>query len=99
MHNFANITFFTFEKVFKQLFNYLIMKKFLISSACLASVGLFFLGHKTPEKASDLIPDNIETVGISASEVVCDSSNDKVCQALKDGKVVMEARGMGTYWE
>lgn len=73
------------------------MKKLFLGLACVAGVGAFFLGQKTPEQASDLTLENIEAVGLSASEAKCDASNDHPCKIYNDGKIVMEATGDASF--
>ncbi|MDE6264158.1 MAG: NVEALA domain-containing protein [Paramuribaculum sp.] len=75
------------------------MKKTLLAVACIASIGLFFFGQKTPENSSDLTLENIEAVGLSASETNCDASNNNPCKVYRDGKLVLDSTGKGTIWD
>lgn len=55
------------------------MKKLFFMLACAASVGAYVYSPQAPEKADDLTLENIETVGLSAGEAICDCSNDQTC--------------------
>lgn len=77
------------------------MKKILFLSMAGAALmtGLFFVNNPIPEKVSDLKMENIETLGLSGSESVCDASNDSECKIYKDGKLVGEGKGQLKIWD
>lgn len=68
------------------------MRKLFLGLACIAGVGAFFLGQKTPEQASDLTLENIEAVGLSATEARCNPVTTSEC-VIKMGEI--EAKGTG----
>lgn len=61
------------------------MRKLFLGLACVAGVGAFFLGQKTPEQASDLTLENIEAVGLSATEAQCDPVTTVDCTIKMEG--------------
>lgn len=75
------------------------MKKLIFSLACIASVGVFFFGQKTPEQTSDLTLENIEVVGLSAGETVCEGTNDVDCYTYNEnGMVSGKSKGPLKQW-
>lgn len=75
------------------------MRKLFLGLACVAGVGAFFLGQKTPEQASDLTLENIEAVGLSASEIQCEGTNDVDCYILNShGVAVGKSKGPLNSW-
>ena len=62
-------------------------KKFFVCivTMCVA-VANFMVGMNTPIESEDLMLQNIETVGLSASETTCDSSTVNECEINGVGK-------------
>lgn len=52
----------------------------------------FCVGSKTPEKSSDLTLQNIDAVGVSASETTCKGPGDP-CKIYEGGILVGEGHG------
>lgn len=76
------------------------MKKLILSLACVAGVGAFFLGQKTPEQASDLTLENIEAVGLSATETICEGTNGKECFVYdSNGMIAGKSEGPLINWK
>lgn len=70
-------------------------KKILIGAAMLfAVVANLFVGLNTPSESSDLMLQNIESVGLSAAEAHCDASNMNPCSPPGGGT----ATGALTVW-
>lgn len=69
------------------------MRKLFLGLVCVAGVGAFFLGQKTPEQASDLTLENIEAVGLSASETTCDAQTPDECTIYDKGLLVGKGTG------
>lgn len=57
---------------------------------CMAMVAIvtvnFIKGTNTPVESEDLMLENIETVGLSASETTCDASTTSNCEISGVGK-------------
>lgn len=54
-------------------------KKFLIGAAIIcAAVANLMVGLNTPSESSDLMLQNIESVGVSAGEAHCDASKTSI---------------------
>ena len=70
-------------------------KKYFIVALGFISISIanFMFGNKTPEESSDLTLQNIEAMGLSASETICDGTNDKECTIYNDGMVVGKSTG------
>ena len=68
------------------------MRKLFFGLACVAGVGVLFIGQKTPERASDLTLENIEAVGLSAVEAECDPVTTSDC-SITIG--IVEGKGKG----
>lgn len=76
------------------------MRTLLLGLTCAASVGAFFLGQKTPEQASDLTLENIEAVGLSASEAMCEGTSQVDCFIYdENGVVAAKSTGPLVYWK
>lgn len=71
------------------------MKKIVLCiCACALSVVNLMFGVKTPQSASDLTLQNIEIVGLSAGETVCEGTNDADCYLYNsNGVLVGKSKG------
>lgn len=70
-------------------------KKFLIGAAIIcAAVANLMVGLNTPSESSDLMLQNIESVGVSAGEAHCDASNMNPCSPPGGGS----STGALTVW-
>lgn len=71
------------------------MKKiFLGFFICTLSAANFMFGIKTPQSATDLTLQNIEVVGLSAGETVCEGTNTSDCFLYNsDGVLVGKSKG------
>lgn len=63
------------------------MKKliFLVGAFAIVLVNLMIGVSSTPTQSSDLTLQNIEAVGLSAAESVCDATNKEECQIIGVG--------------
>ncbi len=62
-------------------------EKLFFAFAAIGIVGVnLYVGINTPEKSEDLTLENIEVVGLSASETRCDASNQNPCEISGVGK-------------
>ena len=62
------------------------MKKIFLGLSVVAiSLTNLFVGQGLPTEATDLAFENIEVVGLSASETTCDASNDNRCEIISVG--------------
>lgn len=78
------------------------MKKIIFGIACIASVVGFFFGYNTitPEKNSDLTVKNIEAVRLSASETVCEGTNQTDCYIYNNnGVAIGKSKGPLRHWD
>lgn len=61
-------------------------KLFFAFTAISIMVVNLCVGINTPEESEDLTLENIEVVGLSASETICDASNQNPCEISGVGK-------------
>lgn len=61
-------------------------KVFVCLAVMCVAVANFIVGMNTPTESEDLMLQNIETVGLSASETTCDSSTVNDCEINGVGK-------------
>lgn len=74
------------------------MRKVLLFACCIAATTALFCGSKTPEQPSDLTADNVEVMGLSGSETVCNPPSKDDCKIYEDGKLVAEGKGSPSHW-
>lgn len=70
------------------------IKHFVIGiSACAICFVNFVFGVKTPSTSTDLTIQNIEAVGLTAGETVCQATDDDECFLFnKDGMIVGKSK-------
>jgi|GEM_PF-2768627 hypothetical protein len=69
------------------------MKKLFILLACVAGAAGLYVGHGTPGSSDDLTTENIERLGLSASETTCDGKTPNECSIYNGGLLVGKASG------
>lgn len=72
-------------------------KKIIMCMAMVAIVTVNFIkGTNTPVESEDLMLENIETVGLSASETTCSGTGDP-CEIYSGGMLVGKGHGTLTH--
>lgn len=65
------------------------MKKILLFCGATAfAIANLFYGNLNPTTSQDLTLENIDAVGTSAAEAVCDASNDEPCRVEAAGAAI-----------